>query len=298
MNLAQIKRSLPVVVATDGRRESDSALLVGHLLAGPSDRIRVVAASERSQLESSSAQTAFVSNVLAQLDRVGARRDGVDMLDGDPPAVIARVARDANASMIVCGLGDHDEGNYPFRDETTLRLVRRANAPVLATAPDMHHAPRRIVVAMDFSETSMNAARWAMRIAGLGAVVNLVHVQPRDVDIRTRTADAIRELFDESDRGNEPPAFDPHAALGQIRAELDAPPGMTVRRLVLQGDPATELLAYASGINADLIAAGSNGTGFVSRMLVGRVASRIVRHSRRSILIVPPAAMMQHALTA
>jgi hypothetical protein len=65
----------------------------------------------------------------------------------------------------------------------------------------------------------------------------------------------------------------------------------------LQGDPATELLAFATSVNADLIATGSHGHGFVARMLIGSVTTRIVRCSTCSVLTVPHAAVMTRVRT-
>jgi hypothetical protein len=67
---------------------------------------------------------------------------------------------------------------------------------------------------------------------------------------------------------------------------------MIVQRVLLQGDPATELLAFAASVNADMIATGSHGHGFVARMLVGSVTTRILRCSTCSVLCVPHAAAM------
>jgi nucleotide-binding universal stress UspA family protein len=84
-------------------------------------------------------------------------------------------------------------------------------------------------------------------------------------------------------------------ALQRSREQLHIPDGMTVETVVLQGDPATEVLTFATGMNADLIATGSHGHGFVARMLVGSVATSIVRCSTCSVLVVPHAAVMTEA---
>src|SRR5262249_41743541 len=48
-------------------------------------------------------------------------------------------------------------------------------------------------------------------------------------------------------------------------------------------------------VNAELIATGSHGHGFVARLLIGSVATRIVRCSTCSVLTVPHAAAMTRA---
>ena len=75
-------------------------------------------------------------------------------------------------------------------------------------------------------------------------------------------------------------------------------PATLVQRVLLHGDPATELLAFAAGVHADLIATGSHGYGFVARMLVGSVTTRILRCATRSVLTVPHLAAMTRARTS
>ena len=70
-----------------------------------------------------------------------------------------------------------------------------------------------------------------------------------------------------------------------------------MQKVLLQGDPATELLAFATSVNADLIATGSHGHGFVARMLIGSVTTRIVRCSTCSVLTVPHTAVMTRVRT-
>jgi hypothetical protein len=81
-------------------------------------------------------------------------------------------------------------------------------------------------------------------------------------------------------------------ALQRTREQLRIPEGVVVQNVMLQGDVATELLAFATSVNADLIATGSHGHGFVARMFVGSVATRLVRCATCSVLTVPHAAVM------
>jgi nucleotide-binding universal stress UspA family protein len=164
-------------------------------------------------------------------------------------------------------------------------LVRVSAVPVLAVTNGLTHAPRRIVVAIDYSETSLRAARLALDVAASSATVYLAHVAPRD-----------STLYDWNGWGSSYKQ-DAGEALQKIRDQLRLPPGMILQRVVLQGDPATELLAFATSVNADLIATGSHGHGFVTRMLIGSVTTRILRCATCSVLTVPHAAAMTQART-
>ncbi len=286
----------PVIIATDGRRQSDAALMVGRLLAGGSDAMRLVSVLQPVPIVPDVTFPVPIDIENARHDE--AKRDAanqacrmwdeacdVELYDGDPATVVARIAHDAGATMIVAGLGRHRVTDRVFGDETALRLVRAADVPVLATAPGLMQAPRRIVVAVDFSETSLRAARLALELAASGATIYLAHVAPRD-----------SSFYDWGGWG----ATYKHGvgdALQKTRDQLRVPEGMTVQNVLLQGDPTTELLAFAASVNADLIATGSHGHGFVARMLIGSVATRLVRCSTCSVLTVPRAAAMTKVRT-
>jgi nucleotide-binding universal stress UspA family protein len=138
----------------------------------------------------------------------------------------------------------------------------------------------RIVVAVDFSETSLRAARLALELAAPNATVYLVHVAPRDATLNEWNAFGASYKQDAGD------------ALHKMYDGLRVPSGIALQRILLQGDPATELLAFATNVRADLIATGSHGHGFVTRMLVGSVTTRLVRCATSSVLTVPHAAAM------
>lgn len=288
----------PVLVATDGRPQSDGALVVGRLLAGDPAAMRVVTVVKPMPLvpEAQIAMTPAMLDALhtearrevdAQMERTWSETRPYQVEDGEPSLAIASHAHQCAASMIVCGLGRHRVADRVFGDETALRLMRVADVPVFAAASGLTHAPRRIVVALDFSDTSLRAARLAVEMASTNATVYLVHVAPRDT-----------ALYDWQSWGMTY-KHDAGTALSRARDVLHAPKDAVVQQVLLQGDAATELLAFATSVNADLIATGSHGRGFVARMLIGSVTTRIVRCSTCSVLTVPRSAVpaLARALT-
>ena len=288
-------KAAPIIVATDGRTQSDSALLLGFVLVESRDALRVVTVVRTPPAISEAQLIGYADWDAAR--RAHARREALDQMkrlwndpldvevhEGDPATMVARLAHKVGATMIVCGLGRHRVVDRMFGDETALRLIRVADVPVLAVAMGAAAAPRHIVVAIDFSETSFRAARMALDLAGPDATIHLAHVAPRDSSLyewhgaSTYNADA-------------------GAALQKVREQLRVPPHCIVQTVLLQGDPATELLAFATAVGADLIATGSHGRGFVTRMLTGSVATTVVRCATSSVLTVPHAAVMTHART-
>lgn len=292
-------RVSPVIIATDGREQSDAALIAGRLFAEENEALRVVSVLAPMPVVSPEAAIPISPDIEAsrradlkrgvqiQMARAwgGDEIGEVEVYDGDPATTVARLAHESNASIIVAGLGRHRVIDRLFGNETALRLIRVSAVPVLAVTNGLTHAPRRIVVAIDYSETSLRAARLALEVAASSATIYLAHVAPRD-----------STLYDWNGWGSTYKQ-DAGEALQKIREQLRVPPGMILQRVVLQGDPATELLAFATSVNADLIATGSHGHGFVTRMLIGSVTTRILRCATCSVLTVPHSAAMTQART-
>lgn len=279
----------PILVATDGHERSDGALHAAFVLAAPAGVCHVVAVLPALPIVSPEAQLAVTPEFLtsrrvelhrdldAQLERVipplGLQL-AVEIDEGDPAAMIVRAARRTKARLIVAGLGRHRMIDRLFGAETTLGLMRTASVPVLAVGREFV-APRRIVIAADFSEPSVRAARHALSIAGAGAAIDLVHVGPRDVG-----SNAWKAWGTEYERSAR-------VALTKMQAKLRAPFSVTIHQVLLRGDPATELLRHATAVGADLIVTGSHGHGFVARMIIGSVATKIIRSSAVAVLTVP-----------
>jgi nucleotide-binding universal stress UspA family protein len=198
---------------------------------------------------------------------------------GSPSRTLADEARQRHASMLVMGIGRHSPLDRLFGTETTLATLRESAVPVLAVGVTFPSAPMRVVVGMDFSAPSLQAARLAIKLVASGGRITLVHVRPRfehpSADWQTWDADYGKTL---------PKLFE------QILHELDAPATVTVDTTTLRGDPAPALLGFAQQENADLIAMGTQRRGFIERLVVGSVATRVLRTTRHAVLAVPGAA--------
>jgi nucleotide-binding universal stress UspA family protein len=289
-------KNAPVIVATDGQAQSDSAVILGNLIAGSREALRVLSVLRASPVvpDVGVSMTTDIDRI-RRADLLDAARNqtarhfgqpyGVEVFDGDPASIVARAAHEATASLIVCGLGRHNVVDRILGDETALRLVRLADVPVLAVASGQGRAPATIVVASDFTETSLRAARMAVALAAPGATIYLVHVAPRD---------GSRYEWDGWGNEYKQDALD---QLAHTRQHLHVDDRAVLQSIMLQGDPATEILRFAENVRADLIATGSHGHGFVARLLIGSVATRIVRAATCSVLTVPHAAVVTDVRT-
>lgn len=280
--------SSPIVVATDGREQSDGAVRAGALF-GRGSGWRIISAApvlHNFAPELDLGITAQALDVLRDQQRQAVQdqlrralgqdpRVEVDVVTGDPAMATATVAARDNASLIICGLGRHNIVDRLLGDETALAIIRVAAHPVLAVPDDFAHPARYAVVGVDFSEGSLRAAQLAPSFTTATATVYLVNVAPRG-DALNVVAGGFRAYEERAS-----------AQLQRVIDGLHAPPNVHVQAVVRQGDAGTELLRFAGDVGDGLIAVGTRGLGFVARLLLGSVATKVIRASPMPVLTIP-----------
>ncbi len=286
----------PVLVACDGSLVHDAlfqaARLAGQALGVP---VQVIGVCEPTPGVAAGMELVPVPPELddrrreAMLDDVrrtvsiasaGDPRWPVEVHLGSPSRTLADVARQRHAALLVMGIGRHNPLDRLFGTETTLATLRESSVPVLAVGAHFSAFPQHVVVGMDFSKASRRAAQIALRLMGGKGRLTLVHVRPR---FEHPTDDW--QAWDSEYGRTLPPLFD------QLRQELDAPDTVLVETVTVRGDPAPALLAYAQQGHADLIALGTQRHGFLERLVVGSVATRVLRTARCAVLAVPASAV-------
>ncbi|HUL60215.1 MAG TPA: universal stress protein [Anaeromyxobacteraceae bacterium] len=138
---------------------------------------------------------------------------------------------------------------------------------------------KRILVAVDGSDTSLQAARMAADIAlRFGAKLTLVHVVPKLLlppDVYGLT---IAEVEKEHRAYAE-------NLLEKTIAQLDDS-GLEIDTTVLYGSPAESLAEEAAAADVGMVVVGSRGHGAVARMFIGSVSDRLVHISPKPVLVV------------
>ncbi|MEO5816911.1 MAG: universal stress protein [Gemmatimonadaceae bacterium] len=202
----------------------------------------------------------------------------VRIVMGTPAGAIVRAAQSLDAALIVMGLRRHGPIDRVVNDETARNVMQRAPCPVLGVVAGATGLPNRILAALDFSSTSLAAARAARAIVGEPAHMVLAY-----------TAPATQSGPDDGEQLIHDLGVD--AALAKTAKEL-AGAAVTFDTVVLHhqrpGSPAVLLLEAAEDAKCDLIAAGSARHGRIERWLLGSVSAEIVRDGRFSVMVVPP----------
>ena len=281
----------PILVATDGTAAAEPAFRAAAAISAKSSvDVQVIVVVE--PLPVLVPQPSLIAAPLvaspALLDTVRDRAvtqmrqsapDGADwkveVEYGRPSAEIAKKARDRNAQLVVMGLVHHGVVDRLLDGDTALEVVRQSRTPVLLASASLKALPTRAVFAVDFSAQSIQAARVGLRILSDGSEVTLVHVAP------------MLTVFDGTGIWEEEYEQAATKELEKFAEALNAPSRIRVEQVMLRGSPAWALLSLSDRTNADLIVAGTRGAGLMQRLLLGSVATRLMRHSTRSLLIVP-----------
>lgn len=204
----------------------------------------------------------------------------VHVMLGTPAGAIANAAQRIGASLIVLGLRHHGRIERVTRDETVLNLMQLAGCPVFGVCEGVSSLPVRVLVALDFSQASLDAARAALSIVGEKGTVLLAYAaqitgyEPRDGET------FIHDLGVK-------------AGFEWITSELERAGG-TVDSVVLHHQAprpvADMLLDYALEMQTEVIVCGSARHGRVARWMLGSVSTELVRAGTTSVLVIPPAA--------
>jgi nucleotide-binding universal stress UspA family protein len=217
--------------------------------------------------------------LLSQRDRThpGIHEWPYQLAVGPRVETIVDRARATGASFILLGLGAHGLGARLSLRETALRVIRAAGLPVLALPSDAWGVPHSALVAVDFTASSEHAARAALDLLGDEGTLYVAHVTTRMAipqgDSRT---------WDEITKGAVIPKLE------EVVRRLAPSPGIRVEYVLLHGDPAHELVAFAEQMRIDMIAAGTHGRSALGRLVLGSVSTKLVRTARCWVLVAPP----------
>ena len=148
---------------------------------------------------------------------------------------------------------------------------------------------KKILIATDGSKHSEEAARIGVELAKLSnGQATILHV----VDV----SGYIPMPFEGF---NRPYAKEEAAALRNILLEngenatihaekLARDSGITYEKMIVEGNPASEILKIAEESKKDIIVMGSIGKTGLEKFLLGSVAEKVVRNSKVPVLIIPP----------
>lgn len=238
-------------------------------------RLETVLTSDASDEDAKAALQVLRETVsLRKADRQAAVAIGIrqiaDYWDDEEQGVarsIIDAAAETNAALIV--LGVHSRRKL-FSRTMTQKLLLDAATPVLITTVGDALQWRRVVVAVDFSETSERIAGLAVKWAP-DAEIHFVHVVNGDLKPGKSDADSQDWMVNCQ---NDPEAL----AKGRCRpieegADL---PALTVSHNIVTGPTTESLRRKVEELSADLLVLGTGGRNEPGKTALGGVAAALI----------------------
>lgn len=192
---------------------------------------------------------------------------------GKPKWVLARVAKERDAGLIVLG-GKQGSGRR-LGGSTAFHVVQSVDVPTLITIPSTTD-PKRVMAVVDLSHATAPTVEAAQQMAEfLGAKLKVIHVVEPMPDIPSYTIDLpedqnIKRAEEHFERTVRP----------LIKSEA-------VETAVLSGPTEKMIARHAENWGADIVVVGSHGKGWVERILLGSTTQKLIREMPASLLVVP-----------
>lgn len=142
--------------------------------------------------------------------------------------------------------------------------------------------PTKIMVAVDGSDQSVNAADHAVELARLtgGSITVVTVVRPPEgwwgLEGSPPSPEALAAAV----------AAGRREVLEAVLESVDTS-GVEISTLEEIGEPATTIVGLCEQEGTDLLVVGRRGAGLVERMMIGSVADRLAHHAPCPVLIVP-----------
>ncbi len=145
---------------------------------------------------------------------------------------------------------------------------------------------KKIMIATDGSDCSRLAADKGIELArlsdGMVYAVFVVSTASLSMDgdyFSSMGVNPYWELIYDSLKNQGQKALDYVKDLGKMK-------GINVESVLLEGNPADELIQYAEENKMDIIVMGTLGRTGLDRLLLGSVAGNLVRHSKVPVMVV------------
>lgn len=202
-----------------------------------------------------------------------------------PARAICKRATEGHHDLVVLGTNERKGLSRFFLGSVAEMVTRHAPCSALIVPQDATlrtTSAKRIIAAIDFSDSSLNALDRARALTkSRNAELRVAHV----VRVPPVTSAGLSTTV----AGGIPHAERVTADRGRVQSLLDerygADHGAEVH-ISVGADVARPLANLSADVNADLLVVGTHGRTGVARWLMGSVAERVVRHAPCSVLVV------------
>lgn len=209
---------------------------------------------------------------------------GTAVCAGELLGELERRVAAVGADLLVLGARGANFMRNRLLGSTAERIVRKSRVPVLVVRQPPHEPYRRVLVAVDFSPSSLPALE-ASRALAPDAQVTLLNACTVPFEDSLRSAGVREQALEHYRLAARRQALEDMEAL---LAAAGIAGGSTVA-LVLAGDPTSRILEQEQELEADLIVVGKHGESTLEDLLLGSVTRHVLQESQGDVLVsVPP----------
>jgi nucleotide-binding universal stress UspA family protein len=226
----------------------------------------------------------YIGSVAADLLATGFEVSTVTAV-GRPEDEILKVADQEKVGMITMATHRGSMVARGILGSVTDRVLRSSPIPVMTVHPGIQSGfggklgmPKVVIVPLNGSEISERAIEPALEIAD-AARSEVVFVQA----IRPIAGSGVEYHYYDDSANRE-------ACLEYLSrfAEIAEKTGLRSRIHVLIGPPAIKIIEELQKHEGGMVVMSSHGSSGLTRWVVGSVADKVIRASRRPVLVIPP----------
>lgn len=262
-------------------KQHGAALQLLHVLNGESVRALQVLLQAKPPINSALADEARqrLESVAGDVTMAGGAAGECRLEEGEVIDVVLQAAEEAD--LMVLG----PRGLNPAKDfllgATAERIARRVQRPLLVSKQDSSIAYDSVLVAVDFSDHSLQALRFARGLAPQ-ATLHAFHAYESPFDGRLHGAGVSEEAVANY---RHTMGLEAEASMRDFLAR--ASDVSNVRSRVEWGDARLALSQRASELQCNLIVMGKQGRSWLSEFLLGSVSRRTIELAPCDVAIVP-----------
>lgn len=198
--------------------------------------------------------------------------------EGPPGPRLCALAAAVSADLLVVGATRRGRLQRNVLGTTAARVLARARLPVLVCHAPFFHEVRRVLLATDLSELSVEVHE-----RSLGIVDALFGGSVAEWRSLAVVEDHLASLYHAGSDALE------RTALAGVRRFITErlPHAIAVEGRARVGEPAREINLEAAEWEADLIVVGTHGRARGGRFRLGSVAAAMLRGATRNVLVIP-----------
>jgi len=136
----------------------------------------------------------------------------------------------------------------------------------------------KILVPLDFSDSSSSILKTALRVLGEGGTITLLHV----VEWLPAVTQGTFGIYPHRKDIEKIKTL----SLAQLEEQAREHEEADVRAQVREGKPASIILEVVASLRPDLVVMGSHGRSKIDHLLIGSVAERVIRKAPCPVLTV------------